>query len=127
MRRAFSDSKNLEPLDGVGPAGAALVLLGAPHEGKMAAWHKHDQLSSLMDKNAKNKCKYDVRTTLHHIFMFIFAFTPLRRHRVVCFVFILFRLTFNITLLILKWSSSNTFTSILFAYWQLFSLSTLCR
>lgn len=60
MRRAFSDSKNLEPLDGVGPAGAALVLLGAPHEGKMAAWHKHDQLSSLMDKNAKNKLSMGV-------------------------------------------------------------------
>lgn len=47
--------RTLEPLDGVGPAGAALVLLGAPHEGKMAAWNRHHHFNMLMDENAKNK------------------------------------------------------------------------
>lgn len=50
--------RTLEPLERVGPAGAALVLLGAPHEGKMAAWNRHHHFSMLMDENAKNKCKY---------------------------------------------------------------------
>lgn len=49
--------RTLEPLAGVGPAGAALVLLGAPHEGKMAAWNRHHQFNMLVDENAKNKRK----------------------------------------------------------------------
>lgn len=53
----FSALRTLEPLDGVGPAGAALVLLGAPHEGKMAAWNRHHHFNMLMDDNSKNKCK----------------------------------------------------------------------
>lgn len=53
----FSALRTLEPLDGVGPAGAALVLLGAPHEGKMAAWNRHHHFNMLMDENGKNKCE----------------------------------------------------------------------
>lgn len=52
--------RTLEPLNGVGPAGAALVLLGAPHEGKMAAWNRHHHFNMLMDETAKSKCEYAV-------------------------------------------------------------------
>lgn len=55
--RSCSAQRTLEPLDGVGPAGAALVLLGAPHEGKMAAWNRHHHFNMLMDDNGKNKCE----------------------------------------------------------------------
>lgn len=31
------------------------MLLGAPHEGKMAAWNRHHNFNMLVDENAKNK------------------------------------------------------------------------